>query len=101
MDFELKFKKIHRELTALDADAILLAGNMNLYYTTGRIVNGYFSGRCKDQKAGADSEYFTGEGLPVAQTPAAGRGRHHGGRVFTALRRFCGYRVLRRHGLYA
>lgn len=42
MDFELKFKKIHRELTALDADAILLAGNMNLYYTTGRIVNGYF-----------------------------------------------------------
>ncbi len=42
MDHELKYDKIRRELAGLGADAILLAGNMNLYYTTGRIVNGYF-----------------------------------------------------------
>ena len=40
-EIRLRMDKIRRELEAAGADAVLVADNADVYYTTGRFVRGY------------------------------------------------------------
>lgn len=40
-ELQLRWQKIDNELVAAQADALLVSSNANLYYTAGRVINGY------------------------------------------------------------
>ncbi len=41
-DLRIKWARMQHEMQQMDADGCLLTINVNLYYTTGRVFNGYF-----------------------------------------------------------
>ena len=43
-ELELKWRRIQQAMRQEEADGCLLTMNMNLYYVSGQVFNGYFSG---------------------------------------------------------
>ena len=47
-ELELKWRRIQQAMRQEEADGCLLTMNMNLYYVSGQVFNGYFIFRRRD-----------------------------------------------------
>lgn len=55
-ELELKWRRIQQAMRQEEADGCLLTMNMNLYYVSGQVFNGYFYLRRRDGLIGLSND---------------------------------------------